>query len=198
MVRLFTGLRISVSSHEYDIVLNKTIVVPCFFCFGVRWSNIILEEYQWSNSYAASRQYNVLYTRTHTHTHISPGSDWQLRSAFDGHPPWTSGVLSAYSSSSVILSMVFWQGHLLRVSGRPPEPCRRINHTNTPENTLDQWTCRLILHKIKEYDDHVTMEAHSCHIRKKNTYHISVDFEIKKLNYDILCNNYENKKWIMI
>lgn len=64
-------------------------------------------------------------TCTHTHTHktqaharmshnkwISPWPCWQLRSQFDVNSCWLSSAWSAYSTSSVILSMALWQGQL--------------------------------------------------------------------------------------
>lgn len=65
-------------------------------------------------------------THTHINTHssmhvstcmfhhkwISPWPRWQLRSQFDVNSCWLSSAWSAYSTSSVILSMAFWQGQL--------------------------------------------------------------------------------------
>ena len=47
-----------------------------------------------------------------TNKWISPWPHWQLRSQFDVNSCWLSSAWSAYSTSSVILSMAFWQGQL--------------------------------------------------------------------------------------
>lgn len=49
---------------------------------------------------------------TFHHKWISPWPRWQLRSQFDVNSCWLSSAWSAYSTSSVILSMVLWQGQL--------------------------------------------------------------------------------------
>lgn len=43
---------------------------------------------------------------------ISPWPHWQLRSLFDVNSCWLSSAWSAYSTSSVILSMALWQGQV--------------------------------------------------------------------------------------
>lgn len=66
-----------------------------------------------------------------------PVSSSQQLSVFDGQSSRTSGSSPADFSSSLILSMVFWQGHLQREFGQPSESCgTRQTHRTLTSATL--------------------------------------------------------------
>lgn len=56
---------------------------------------------------------------------VSPRPNWQLRSQFDVNSCRLSSAWSAYSTSSVILSMALWQGQLPWGKALATTPCNK-------------------------------------------------------------------------